>query len=226
MDADIVPRLSIQSFEDLRHEVLEVLCRIKVPKHQVILYRRKKGLKDREALVDANARTLFKKEDIPATRFHRQVQQFLEYQSTSAKEQRTQKELYVAELYAPGKIIHLFRTEEKAKFMQGMQASERSQRPPRHSVAFNSFGASSSRETESDLLDSNSSAANVGSTSSTAGGMYTARWAEKEDLRTLILSKHSLTDHNPIFLKQELRRMAERAGLQPPYSNVLSETID
>ena len=237
LDADIVPRLSIQSFEALRREVLEMVCRIKIPKYQVIGYRRKTGTKDREALVDANSRTLYSHDEIPSTRFHRQVQEFFDFESVvKQKRDHSNHELYVTELYSPGKIVHLFRTEEKAKILQdlsppgrrtsilsavGLLNSSRGGGSAGSSAAFLMSERSRIPESEGAVF----SASSIGTTGNNGNIMYTARWAEKEDLRKIILSKHSLTDHNPISLKNQLRRMAEQAGLEAPYSNVLSDKV-
>ena len=222
LDADIVPRLSIQSFETLRREVLEMVCKIKIPKYQVLGYKRKQRQKNREALAEANSRTLYDDEDIPVTRFQGQLQEFFDFESVVKKKRaHPNNELYVTELYTPGKIVHLFRTEEKAKFMQELTPS---------GSRFSSAGffisgsfVKSERSQIPELENSTVSASSVGTRGKNGTIMYTARWAEREDLREIILSKHSLTDHNPIDLKNQLRRIAEQAGLEPPYANVLSD---
>jgi hypothetical protein len=216
LDADIVGRLSIQSFEALRHEVLEMICRIKIPKYQVLGYRKHKGLKNREALADANSRTLYDKDSVPETRFQQQVKEFFEYQGTVVQEKRSPNDLYVAELFCPGNIINLFRTEEKSRFLKGLSTQEHEDR-----VSFGRTGAGQSSER---ILESTSSSS-FSSNTKGSNSLYTARWADKADLRKIILSKHSLTDHDPIRVKRELRRMAQQVGLTPPYANVLAESV-
>ena len=222
LDADIVPRLSIQSFETLRREVLEMVCKIKIPKYQVLGFRRKQGQKNREALADANSRTLYDDDDIPVTRFHRQLQEFFDFESVVKKKRaHPNNELYITELFTPGKIVHLFRTEEKAKFIQDMSPSG-----SRFSAAgfFNSGSIRTSERSQiPEVENSGVSGSSVGTSGKNGNIMYTARWAEREDLLEIILSKHSLTDHNPIGLKNQLRRIADQAGLEPPYANVLSD---
>jgi hypothetical protein len=107
LDADIVSRLSIESFEDLRDSVLEMICRIKIPKYKVLTYSRK-GSNEREALTRDNASALHEKDEMKESTFKQQVVQFYEFQA-GLKEKNKSK--YI-KLCPPGRIIQLFQTQE------------------------------------------------------------------------------------------------------------------
>jgi sn1-specific diacylglycerol lipase len=112
LDADIVPRLAVDSFEDLRNEVLEMICRIKIPKHHVLRFRLP-GFKDRETLSDFNSLALYKEDEIKDSKCKQQVEKFFEFQA-SVREKR--KTTYI-EMCPPGEIIQLFRTEQRKLFI-------------------------------------------------------------------------------------------------------------
>jgi hypothetical protein len=118
LDADIVPRLSIESFEDLRNSVLEMICRIKVSKYEAL--RPLKRQKDKALLAEANAHALCEKNDIKETKFKQQVDAFYEFQA-SLKEK--DKRRYIG-MCPPGRIIQLLHLGGN----QSLQDSERSSR--------------------------------------------------------------------------------------------------
>jgi hypothetical protein len=113
LDGDIVLRLSIESLEDLRDSVLEMICRIKIPKYKVLTYSRK-GSTEREALTRDNASALHEKYEMKESTFKQQVDKFYEFQA-ELKEKKKSK--YI-KLCPPGRIIQLFRTQEGKSTLQ------------------------------------------------------------------------------------------------------------
>jgi len=103
---DIIIRINYENFEELRNGVLEMICRIKIPKDQVTKMIKKYDDSSVEGLSKTIDEILYKKEEIKDSQFKRQVDDFLSFQS-KLKEQH--KEHYI-KLCPPGSIIQLFRT--------------------------------------------------------------------------------------------------------------------
>ena len=106
LDADVVARLAIKPFEELRNRVLKMICRIKVSKREVFALPRS-STSDREELAEDNERILYKDDEIPESEFKQQVDRFLEFQQEL--KQRSDPGSYI-DLFPPGEIIQLFRT--------------------------------------------------------------------------------------------------------------------
>lgn len=113
LDADIVPRLAVDSFEDLRNEVLQMICRIKIPKHHVMRFR-PRGFKDRETPPDFNSLALYKEDEIKDSKFKQQLDQFYEFQESI----RGKRKAAYIDMCPPGEIVQLFRTEQRKVFLQ------------------------------------------------------------------------------------------------------------
>lgn len=135
LDSDIVPRLSVLALEDLRDEVLELIGRIRVPKHKVfknfwnVREGRHKGCLysgdssnnnsdgnndeyegDLEELTRIINETL---DEVPRdTTYQRQLRDFLRVQN-ERKEARGDTNSRNLRLYPPGKMIHLVKTGEE-----------------------------------------------------------------------------------------------------------------
>jgi sn1-specific diacylglycerol lipase len=105
LDVDIVPRLAIGPFEDLRDSVLQMIYRIKVPKYQVFERTRMPTVQDREELAEENKRILYDEDEVPDSEFKRQVDLFLEFQAEL--KEKSGPESYIG-LYPPGTLIQLF----------------------------------------------------------------------------------------------------------------------
>jgi sn1-specific diacylglycerol lipase len=75
LDADIVPRLSYHSLENLRNDMLDLIARIKVPKYQIMA-----GLSQAKTFAESNAETLRELASIDPSTFSRQVEKFKEHQ--------------------------------------------------------------------------------------------------------------------------------------------------
>jgi len=107
LDVDIVPRLSLHSMECLRDDVLRMIARIKVPKHEA--FRDSRGLvlaaKDEKQSVSINSLTAVahSKGDIPDSSFYEQVYKFMQRQ----RNLKMQRELEDVKLFPPGRIVHL-----------------------------------------------------------------------------------------------------------------------
>ena len=102
-DSDILPRLSADSFDAFRKELLETFCRIQVPKYRVLRRNRYHVLGD-QSLADlklSNDIMMCAKEDILDTEFQAQVE---EYQNT---QDRARSKGSSVKLILPGKIVQL-----------------------------------------------------------------------------------------------------------------------
>lgn len=111
IDADIVPRLSVQSFEDLRDDVLRMICRIKVSKKELWKIVGRKS-KDRKVLMDEDEYILCQPDEIIESPFKHQVDKFLEFQTLLKG--RSEGNVNAA-LYPPGRIIQLVRTKTESE---------------------------------------------------------------------------------------------------------------
>eukprot|EP00536_Pseudo-nitzschia_multiseries_P016233 jgi/Psemu1/312900/fgenesh1_kg.1051_\ len=107
---DIIARMNYENFEELRDGVLEMICRIKIPKYQVTNVIKKYDDSTEEGLSDAIGKILCKEEDIEDSEFKRQVDKFLAFQQ-KLKEQH--KDHFI-KLCPPGSMIQLFRTKKAA----------------------------------------------------------------------------------------------------------------
>ena len=135
LDSDIVPRLSVLALEGLRDEVLELIGRIKVPKHKVYqnfwkskenqsnrrcLFGRRSGEAedynhedDLDELTEIINETL---DEVPSdTTYQRQLLDFLRVQD-ERKQARGETNSKSLRLYPPGKMVHLVRTGEESGF--------------------------------------------------------------------------------------------------------------
>lgn len=100
---DIIARTSIEGFEELRDSILDMICRIKVPKHQVAKIAKQGDLTTTDGLNDAIDRILYKKEEIKESKFKHDIDQFLKFQKELKKKNR---ENYT-KLCPPGKLVQL-----------------------------------------------------------------------------------------------------------------------
>jgi len=137
LDSDLVPRLSIDTLERLRDDVLELLGRIRVPKMEIVstfltsgilgFFRKGSALDedDGEAgndypyLIDGhNAHMFHQRESAPTnTEFHRQLERFKAIQDERKRQRGILREV---QLYPPGRIMHLVKTGEKSSCAHAM----------------------------------------------------------------------------------------------------------
>jgi hypothetical protein len=106
-DSEILPRLSADSFDAFRKELLETFCRIKVPKYRVL--RRDRYHVGDQTLADLkliNETMLCAKEDILDTEFKAQVDEYQNDQDQARSVGSTVK------LILPGKIVQIYRSKD------------------------------------------------------------------------------------------------------------------
>lgn len=188
--ADIVPRMSIEGFEELRDSVLEMICRIKIPKYKVTSRNKEYDNFTSGGVKKFIDDTLYDKDEIKDSEFEGQVVQFWKFQ-TELKEKN--KDKYI-QLCPPGSIIQLFPTDEDGPgIIKGSLSN-----PFRERLA-------------------NTAASDIGD--SRRLGRYTARWAKRSDFRRIIISSRLLLDHDPIGVKQKIQEVAhEKFDLDYPFS--------
>jgi len=188
--SDIVPRLSLQSLEHLRNDMIQMVARIKVPKHEVLTtYYVKHSNKD---IAVSNGELIHRKDTIPSSTF---AEQFKEFQ-----ERQTRKdEMINAALPADSFLTRISCLAER-KTERGVEAVQLF--PPGRLVHFASTYQSSGY-TLRQLFQSNDTHVPV--------------WASRQDIAEIELSSSFLSDHAPSRVCAELERVAASYGLQPPY---------
>ena len=101
LGSDIVPRLSLQSLENLRNDVLEMILRTKVPKKDVFS-------KFRRVATEASDSSLtFSRDETPSCQFRDQLNAFKSFEQARKAELGEE-----VALVTPGQIIHLVKTAE------------------------------------------------------------------------------------------------------------------
>lgn len=110
LDTDLVPRLSRESMESLRDEVLELIPRIKVPKIALAPLLVKGSFHRVDDL-------LYPEDQVPASSFREQLERF----KTIQNERRSSRGMIRdVKLFPPGKIVHLVKTGERRVFLHGV----------------------------------------------------------------------------------------------------------
>jgi len=121
-DHDIVPRLSLESMEHLRNEILETVARIKVTKYEAS--RAKPNVE--EAIL------VYGKDEIPPSKFLQKLDDFHRYQD-SLKESR---ETRAVKLHPPGKIVHIVGTRDDKNDEEPVIGGEADMSEHEHSASF------------------------------------------------------------------------------------------
>jgi sn1-specific diacylglycerol lipase len=93
LDSDLVPRMSLHSVVGLRNDVLEMIARVKVPKHIVL----GRGTTKR------NLDMVHMRESIPQSSYYDRVLEFNEHQN----QLKVERNVPDVKLYLPGRIVHL-----------------------------------------------------------------------------------------------------------------------
>lgn len=199
---DIVPRMSIEGFEELRDGILEMICRIKIPKYQVMLKKHKDGPDASSQQVGKSLHNILNPVDEARdSKFKQQVHDFWKWQA-DLKEKNTS---HYIELCPPGAIIELFKTTANNCRKRTKNISS--------SAIFGGFGSkivvNPSRESDdNDNVDEEQDPLD----------QFTARWASRSEFRRIIVSPHLLADHDPIGVKKRLQKVAiDQFGLTPPF---------
>lgn len=99
LDDDIIPRLSLQSLERLRDDVLEMIARVKVTKREAIFARRSYS-------AETNGALLHRQESIPQSTFCDQLADFRSH----CEKRKSESPMLDIPLYPPGRIVHLVKT--------------------------------------------------------------------------------------------------------------------
>ena len=99
---DLVPRLSFDSLVRLRNELVELIARIKVPKHCVFSTKLKPSTE--QTIIGLPERLLHPRSNIPRSDFLREYERFLELQATRKDDRAS------ITLTLPGHIMHCVRT--------------------------------------------------------------------------------------------------------------------
>ena len=217
---DIVPRMSVEGFEELRDGVLDMICRIKIPKYQVT--RAQQELHDDKATTSKdkhNAKTslrsiLYEHDEVKDSKFRQQVFEFWKFQD----EMKQQNSSDYIELCPPGEIIELFKHRHgtnglSRSFVKDIGSSIVGKMST-HSSDIRPAGVEEDKkiqeqETEEDGDDDREDDQRP----------FTARRAQRSEFRRVIVSPHLLADHDPIGVKKRLQDIAmNQFGLNPPFS--------
>ena len=185
LDSDLVPRLSVDSVEHLRNEVLELIGRVKVPKKEVVEHafsgglpcigeRGGNGMEDPDDLVEANARMLHPQGATPLdTDFARQLDRV---KRIHGDRRRSRTGVRDVPLFPPGKICHLVKTDERHSCSHGLMKC-------------------------------------LTCCTTNIGSEYTAVWIENDDLNEIVISPTLWTDHFPNRVCLEIEGIANAFGL-------------
>ena len=197
LDSDIVPRLSVQALEGLRDEVLELIGRIKVSKHEVYqnFWKGKKndgtrcffGRSDSETddynyeddldeLTQTINETL---DEVPSdTTYQRQLSDFLRVQD-ERKQARGDTNSKKLRLYPPGKMIHLVRTGEESGLSHHLNQC-------------------------------------LSCYTSNSGFLYTPMYISNDDLDEIVVTSTMGTDHFIDRMCDELNTVSNKYSCPPP----------
>lgn len=107
LDSDIIIRTCMESLENMRHDVVEMVSRIKVPKNRVIGCFNKQRI-DARTLAEMNELILHSEENAPDSDFKRSWQK---YEQLYENRKQT-RDFPDVSLYPPGRIIQFFKTSE------------------------------------------------------------------------------------------------------------------
>jgi sn1-specific diacylglycerol lipase len=105
VDSDLIPRISKESVEALRNDVLEMIARIKVPKYEVFeLPSLKRANHSEESLREANDAILCNVDEIESSSFRQQLKEFYAFQGELKRKNASK---YIR-LFLPGEVVQLF----------------------------------------------------------------------------------------------------------------------
>mmetsp|Transcript_15200 Transcript_15200/g.29639 ORF Transcript_15200/g.29639 Transcript_15200/m.29639 type:complete len:999 (+) Transcript_15200:251-3247(+) len=104
---DVVPRLSFDSLINFRNDLIEMIARIKVPKH--CIFQSHFMHMNEDSLVDLPAKQLYEKENIPKSKFWTDFQNYKERQHQRMLRNNKRN----CKMTIPGQIVHMVRTSTK-----------------------------------------------------------------------------------------------------------------
>lgn len=187
VDSDIVPRLSLESMDKLRDDMLEGIGRLKVPKIQVArhavghygllacgtfchrLFSDDQGAQD-------TAELLHDPDNVPDSVFQEQLSRFREMQT---ERKNSRGVIRSTRLYPPGRMIHLAKIGEKLSCLHGCA---------RCLTCF----------------------------STSFGSEYVPVWVRNDELHEIVVSPTMGTDHFPNRIRKILVDVASGHGIRVP----------
>jgi hypothetical protein len=104
-DHDIVPRMTLESMDHFRDDILEAVARVKVTKREAL----------RARTSAAEGTLLHRKSQIPPSNYYHQLEEFFHHQE-SLRGKRGTRDI---RLYPPGEIVHLVKTTESVVEQSG-----------------------------------------------------------------------------------------------------------
>jgi hypothetical protein len=124
LDTDLVPRLTVESIERLRDEILELIGRIKVPKSVVAqrftenTFRACTEQETKDMVEDIDLTDILcDVNEVPDSEYQQQLRRFKEIQEERRQQRGTIRSI---KLYPPGRILHLVKTGEKRSCTAGL----------------------------------------------------------------------------------------------------------
>ena len=186
VDGDIVARMSVEGFEELRDTVLEMIYRIKIGKYKVWNQSKTNDFSSLEGLTESIEDALYEEENTRDSKFKQQVNEFWRFQ-VELKERN--KEDY-HKLCLPGTLIQLFRTH-----------THRPHRRGKNSISASFDSSNLSMNTTDDIDSFRTDTKNI-------NYRYTARYADRRDFEKIEISSHMLLDHDPIGVKKKMQQVA------------------
>lgn len=185
VDSDIVPRLSLESMDKLRDDMLEGIGRLKVPKIQVA--RRAVGhygslgcglfcfrLFPDEQTIQDTTELLHEPDNVPESVFQEQLSRFREMQ---VRRKDSRGVIRSTKLYPPGRMIHLAKIGEKRSCLHGCA---------RCLTCF----------------------------STSFGSEYIPVWIRNDELHEIVVSPTMGTDHFPNRIRKILVDVASSNGIR------------
>lgn len=181
LDADLVPRLSVDALRHLRDETLSLIGRIKVPKielarrltnperccQQFVCCRKPTNNNDEDDDLRRRLKdVLYDEDDVPTAEFHRQLETFSQVQSERLRLRSP------VQLYPPGRILLLAKTGES------------------HSC----YHAATKVLTCCTI---------------STGAQYAPVWVEQDELNEIVVSPTMGTDHFPNRISSVLERVVD-----------------
>jgi sn1-specific diacylglycerol lipase len=185
LDSDLVPRLSVDSMEHLRDEILGLIGRIKVPKIEVartVMHGSGllgcglcsgRELEDQERAVQSVDDLLFDADEIPDSNYRRQLERFNAIQEERRLTRGTAR---LVKLFPPGRMVHLVKTGEERSCLHGVAKC-------------------------------------LTCCTTNAGFEYTPMWVDNDDFNEIIVSPTMGTDHFPNRVSLMLERVAKDFNL-------------
>ena len=180
---DIVPRMGISQFVNLRDDVITMIARIKVPKHQIFAIRPSVVSQGEAVLngeenddVGLNCSMFCARNNIPDCEFVRQIAKF-----ESRTRERELEEGFAGKLTIPGKkIVHMLTTSSESVLQKKKRCLARCL---------------------------------CGEVDQPDGDEYSAIYAELDDFEEVAVVRSFFNDHNPRLVLLALQGLARSFGL-------------